>query len=142
MTEEDQGPLPLCFINAKGPTAVESPARPGQMDQVPDADVLVGSKDEVTTHHGDKSNDLIWETLKTIQMQNAGMQHDFSRSTSKRRSRSRSRPPDHQAGLYLGPDGSLMIEVGTIGTIGTVVVQNMVVITFIKRNLLHIVVDQ
>ena len=62
------------------------------MDQVADADVLFGSKDEVTTHHGDKSNDLIWETLKTIQMQIACMQRDFSRSTSKRRSRSRSRP--------------------------------------------------
>ena len=87
MTEEDQGPPPLCFINAKGPTAVESPARPGQMDQVAHADVLLGSKGEVhTTHHGDKSNDLIWETLKTIQMQIAGMQRDFSRSTSKRRS--------------------------------------------------------
>ena len=92
MTEEDQGPPPLCFINTKGPTAIESPARPGQMDQIANADVLVGSKDEVTTHHGDKSNDLIWETLKTIQMQIAGMQRDFSRSTSKRRSRSRSRP--------------------------------------------------
>ena len=78
MTEEDQGPPPLCFINAKGPTAIESPARPGQMDQVAHADVLLGSKDEVhTTHHGDKSNDLIWETLKTIQMQIAGMQCDF-----------------------------------------------------------------
>ena len=76
-------------VNAKGPTAIESPARPGQMDQIANADVLVGSKDEVTTHHGDKSNDLIWETLKTIQMQIAGMQRDFSRSTSKRRSRSR-----------------------------------------------------
>ena len=82
----------MFFINAKGPTAIESPARPGQMDQVANADVLVGSKDEVTTHHGDKSNDLIWETLKTIQMQIAGMQHDFWRSTSKCRSSLRSRP--------------------------------------------------
>ena len=27
MTEEDQGLPPLCFINAKGPTAIESPAK-------------------------------------------------------------------------------------------------------------------
>ena len=140
MTEKDQGPPPLCFINAKGPTAIESPARPGQMDQVANADVLVGSKGEVTTHHGDKSNDLIWETLKTIQMQIAGMQHDFLHSTSKRRSRSRSRPSSRSPSRSRSRSRrGLMIEVGTIGT---VVVQNMVVMTIIKRNLLHIVVDQ
>ena len=123
MTEEDQGPPPLCFINAKGPTAIESPARPGQMDQVANADVLVGSEDEITTHHGDKSNDLIWETLKRFKCrlqacnmifrvlpQNVGQDHG------------RCPPPDHEARLDLGPDGCLMIEVGTIGT---VVVQNM-----------------
>ena len=91
MTEENQGPPPLCFINS-GPSAIKSPARPGQVDQVAETDVLVRSKDEATTDHGDKSNDLIWETLKTIQMQIAGMQRDCSRSTSKRRSMSGARP--------------------------------------------------
>ena len=80
---KSQEPPPLCFINYR-PGATESPARLGQVDQVAETNVHVGSKDEVTTDHGDKSNDLIWETLNTIQMQIAGMQRDCSRSTSKR----------------------------------------------------------
>ena len=63
MAEESQGPPSLCFINYR-PGAIDSLARPDQVDLVAETNVHVGSKDEVATDHGDKSNDLIWRHQK------------------------------------------------------------------------------
>ena len=68
MKETNQGPPPLCSINSM-PVLPAGPIflvllSACQVYQVAEADVLVGSCDEVITDHREKSHDLIWETLK------------------------------------------------------------------------------